>query len=338
MNQNPMRDIICSLPDQIVDTIDLFKKVNINHASKRIAACHWEQVLICGMGGSGVSGDITAVLYPDIRIIVNKDYQIPPYVVKKSLVILVSYSGNTEETLNNYNIFKKLHVPIVAISSNGELLKKDLLLKIQIPGGLPPRGALGYLFTPIPLLLYRVGLLKKNPEFLLVRLASFLKRSARQVETYSQAMVKIVADKLPLIYANSQAFGVVAKRWQCQLNENAKILCHTNIVPEMNHNEIVGLGMPEKINKHMAVLFLNDPGAFPRNKRRVEIVKEIIKRDIAGLKMVDINPAGKSSFEHLFWTIMLGDFLSYHLAIKAGIDPMPVKRIDYLKNRLIESR
>ncbi len=338
MKQKIMRDIIYSLPAQITGAIHLLQTVTANNENWKVSDKHYREVLICGMGGSGISGDITAILYPEIRILVNKDYQIPGYVDKKSLAILVSYSGNTEETLSNYHILRKLHIPVVAISSNGKLLKKDVLLKIQIPAGLPPRGALGYLFTPIPLLLYRFGLLKKNPEFVLVRLASFLNKCARSIETYSQSLAKILSGKLPVIYANSQAFGVVAKRWQCQLNENAKILCHTNIIPEMNHNEIVGLGKPEKFNKHMVILFLNDPAAFPRNKRRVEIIKEIINKDIAGLKMIDISPAGRNLFEHLFWTIMLGDFLSYHLAIRAGIDPMPVKRIDYLKNRLAEPK
>jgi len=102
----------------------------------------------------------------------------------------------------------------------------------------------------------------------------------------------------------------------------------------MNHNEIVGLGQPEALNKKLLIIFLNDPEAHPKNKLRVKIIKEIIHNKISN--MVDINPIGNNNYERVFSTIMLGDFISYYLALKTDIDPMPVKRIEYLKKRLSE--
>jgi len=335
---NSMRETIYSLPEQIAEAINIFKCYWHECPDKNILSKKFNRVLICGMGGSGISGDIISGLYPEVEIIVNKDYQIPEYIDKKTLAILISYSGNTEETLSNYNIFKKIGIQTAVISSNGALLKKKALLKIQIPKGLPPRGALGYLFTPIPLLLYHTGLLKKNPETMLARLFLFLKKQAKILEEKGQVLADLINGKLPIIYANSNIFGIVARRWQCQLNENSKILCHTNIIPEMNHNEIVGLGRPKHFNKDLIVIIFNSPNALPRNKLRIKIIKEIIKQEIAGLKVIDINPSGRNLLEHVFWTIMLGDFLSYYLALKTGIDPMPVKRIDYLKQRLLRDR
>ncbi len=329
-----MREIIYSLPEQIVESINIFNGVWSNALDKKFLRRTFEKVLICGMGGSGISGDIVSVLYPQLNIIVNKDYQIPEHIDKNALAILVSYSGNTEETLNNYDILRKRGSAIVIISSNGKLLKSKASLKIQIPAGFPPRGALGYLFTPIPLLLYHGNLINKNPEIELMKLSVFLRRQKGQLEKKAKNLVELFVGKLPVIYASSNVTGVIAKRWQCQLNENSKILCHTNIIPEMNHNEIVGIGRPEHLNKNLIAVFINDPAGFLRNKLRVRIIKEIIRNEIKSLKFIDIKPYGKNLLEQIFSTIMLGDFLSYYLALRTNVDPLPVKRIDYLKNRL----
>ncbi|MEO0095051.1 MAG: bifunctional phosphoglucose/phosphomannose isomerase [candidate division WOR-3 bacterium] len=333
-----MREIIHSLPEQIVESIKLFNFAWGNISDKTILHRKFERVLICGMGGSGISGDIASVLYPELNIVVNKDYKLPRYIDKKTLGILVSYSGNTEETLNNYNLLRKKGIAVVVISSNGRLLKDRASLRIQIPQGFPPRGALGYLFTPIPLLLYRIDLIKKNPEKELIKLSGFLRKQAGQIEKKAKNLVELFIGKLPIIYANSDASGVIARRWQCQLNENSKILCHTNIIPEMNHNEIVGIGRPPHLNKDLIVVFINDHNAFIRNKIRVRIIKDIINEEIKGLKYIDINPTGRNPMERIFSTVMLGDFLSCYLALKTGVDPLPVKRIDYLKNRLSKSK
>ncbi len=333
-----MREIIYSMPDQITEAISIFNCFWPKYSNKVILHRHIHRVLICGMGGSGISGDIVSALYPEIDVVVNKDYEIHKYVDKDTLGILVSYSGNTEETLNNYDILQKRKIPVVLISSNGRLLKNSAILKIQIPSGLPPRGALGYLFTPIPLLLYRTGLLKKNPEMQLANLVLFLKKWAKSIEKKGKSLAKSIVNRLPVIYANSNLYNVVAKRWQCQLNENSKIFCHTNIIPEMNHNEIVGLGRPKRFNRNLIAIFVDDPNAHPRNRMRLRIIKEIIRKEVKDLKSVDINPAGRTILEQVFWAIMLGDFLSLHIALKTGIDPVSVKRIDYLKHRLSGSK
>lgn len=322
-----MRNIIYSLPDQIAEAINVFP----HYVPKKKK---YGTVCICGMGGSGISGEILAALYPGIRIISNKDYSIPDYIDNKTLAILISYSGNTEETLHNYRLLARRKARMVFISSNGKLLKKKAELKIKVPGGLPPRGALGYLFAPLPLTLYTFRIIKKNPKKQLVALSTFLKSERDKLERKAEQLSERFMNKLAVIYANSQRFAPVANRWRCQLNENSKVLAHINIIPEMNHNEIVGLGRPEALNGKLVVIFLNDPRAHPRNKLRVGVVKQIIQRNISN--SIDVHPRGHDDVQRLFWTIMLGDFVSYHLAIKTGIDPMPVKRIDYLKQKLAE--
>ena len=322
-----MRQIIYSLPDQIFEAINLVPKFYSKNKK-------FERVLICGMGGSGISGEILAALYPQTEIVSNKDYTIPGYIAKKTLSILISYSGNTEETLNNYKILSRKKMAMAIISSNGAMLEKRADLKIKIPKGLPPRGALGYLFAPLPIILYKLRLIKINPEKELIALVKFLKKERNDIERKAKRLSTRFIKKLPIIYANSNRFFPVANRWRCQLNENAKILCHINIIPEMNHNEIVGLGRPQAFNKRLLLIYLNDPKAHPRNKIRVKIINDLIKNKIGNV--LEINPKGNNNLQRLFWTIMLGDFISYYLAKNTSIDPMPVKRIDYLKRRLSE--
>ncbi len=323
-----MREIIYSLPEQILEAIDLIP--DVYEIKKK-----FERILICGMGGSGISGEILKALYPDVQVISNKDYSIPEYIGRDTLSILISYSGNTEETLCNYRLLKKRKTGIVIITSNGKLLRKSCRLRVKVPGGLPPRGAIGYLFTPLPIVLHRFHIIRKNPRKELASLAIFLQKTREGVEQKAKNLSKSMFNKLSVIYANSRLFVPVAHRWQCQLNENAKMLAHTNIIPEMNHNEIVGLGRPEVFNKEIVLIFLNDPYAYPRNKIRVKIIKQITKKTFS--RIININPRGNNSMQRLFWTLMLGDFVSYYCALRANIDPMPVTRIDYLKKRLSRS-
>ena len=320
-----MKDIIRSLPQQIREAAQLAPK-------RRMRRGNLERVLICGMGGSGISGEILKALYPECRIIPNKAYSIPGYIDNRSLAIVISYSGNTEETLNNYTQLRRRNARIVTISSNGKLMRKKSDLKIQIPGGLPPRGALGYLFTPLPGVLYLYHLIRTDPERTLLNCASFLTQQRNKIEAKAKTISAKIVNHLPLIYANSDVFLPVARRWQCQLNENAKMLAHVNVFPEMNHNEIVGLGRPRQLNSSIVAVFLNDPSAHNRNRARVAIVKRIIS-DMFN-DVVDVQPQGNSRLKRMFWTIWLGDFVSYYCAVKSNVDPLPVARIDYLKRKL----
>lgn len=320
-----MRDIISSMPEQMLTAIQLIPHIAIKKKN-------FDKVLVCGMGGSGISGEILKALYPAVHIISNKDYTIPQYVTHNTLAVVISYSGNTEETLSNYALLRKKGTGMAIISSGGQLFNKEADIKVKIPGGLPPRGALGYLFTPLPFMLWKFHLIRTNPKTGITELANFLKRKRKTIEQKAKNLAKRFIEKLPVIYANSSTYMPVARRWQCQLNENAKTLAHINIIPEMNHNEIVGLGRPEALNAAILPVFLNDPRAHKRNKARVAIMHRIIKGLFS--RAIEIKPQGNNALKRIFWTIMLGDFISYYLAKATNIDPLPVKRIDYLKKEL----
>lgn len=324
-----MREIIYNLPGQISEAIKCVPKESFGKKK-------YDAVLICGMGGSGISGEILSALYPEVMIISNKDYSIPKFTGRRMLAILVSYSGNTEETLSNFQQLSRRKIDTVVISSNGKLLRKKAFTKIQVPGGLPPRGALGYLFTPLPLIIWRAGLVTGDPRKKLVSLPKFLMRERDVIEEEAKRMAVKFCDKLPVFYVDSAAFVPVANRWRCQFNENAKVLAHFNVIPEMNHNEIVGLGRPSFLNKDMTIVFLSDPRAHQRNSLRRRLMKSLVSNEIP--EIIDVEPRGSNTLESMFWTIMLGDFISYYLAIEQGVDPMPVVRIEQLKKEMAKHK
>jgi glucose/mannose-6-phosphate isomerase len=324
-----MREIIYSLPNQIAAAVGFVP--DFRSSKKR-----YNSVLVCGMGGSGISGEILSVVYNDVQIVSNKDYDIPGFVDKNTLAILVSYSGNTEETLNNYRQLAARKIDMVLLSSDGKLYAKKARHKVKVPPGLPPRGALGFLFTPLPIIMYGAGLIGSDPRKKLLDLVKFLTRERDAIEQVAQKLAPKFVDRLLILYSNSPTFRPVANRWQCQLNENAKVFAHVNVIPEMNHNEIVGLGRPKKFNPDALLVFLNDPGAHRRSKLRVRVLKELIRNELRS--MVDVEPRGRNKLQRIFWTIMLGDFISYYVAVATGIDPMPVHRIDHLKNSLSKLR
>jgi glucose/mannose-6-phosphate isomerase len=322
-----MKEIIYSLPDQIL------RALNSVPAARRPAR-RPGMVIGCGMGGSGISTEILAALYPAIPIVANKDYRVPAYADRRTLALFVSYSGNTEETLNNYRLLAPKVGVRVIVSSGGALSAKPAELKIKVPAGLPPRGALGYLYTPLPIVLHRYGLIRADPKPGLTEMAKFLMKTRNAISRKASALAGRFVGKLPVIYSDSALYSVAANRWRCQLNENAKTICHTNVIPEMNHNEIVGLGRPKKFNQDTLLVFLHDPATNPRNIRRVKVLKEVVRDDLRDI--IDIYPRGKNNLQRLFWTIMLGDLISFYLAKKTGVDPLPVKRIEYLKKRLAQ--
>jgi glucose/mannose-6-phosphate isomerase len=320
-----MREIIYSLPNQISAAVGLVPDRSLRKRT-------YDRVLICGMGGSGISGDILAALYSWIQVISNKDYAVPDFVDRHTLAILVSYSGNTEETLSSYRQLSKRGIDMILLSSGGKLLRKKADHKVRVPSGLPPRGALGYLFTPLPILIHQANLMKSDPRKELLNLAAFLVRNRDAIEHKARRIATRFLDKLIIIYVDSSTFVPVANRWRCQFNENAKVLAHFNVIPEMNHNEIVGLGRPRKFNADTLLVFLSDPAAHARNKLRQRLLKSLIKKEIPDI--LEVQPQGMNTLQNVFYTIMLGDFISYYLALLLGVDPMPVERIEEFKKKL----
>ncbi len=300
-------------------------------------------ILITGLGGSAIGGDLLrAYLGNEINVpvIVNRHYTLPKFVGKKTLVIASSYSGNTEETLSALKEALHRKARVLCISTGGDLTKlarKHKLPCIAIPGGLQPRAALGYSFFPLLVTLANAGFITPKDKDIKETLA-LLKTKAIEYgnpESSTNAPLQLaekIKGKLPIVYSSSERLDAVNLRWRGQIEENAKQLAYGNLLPEMNHNELVGWNMLKDLLAQTFVVFLRDRGDHPRVSVREDITKSIVAQYSSGVS--EVWSEGISLLARMFFLIQFGDWMSYYLAILNNQDPTPVKAIDHLKNEL----
>ena len=306
----------------------------------------YSHIVVTGMGGSAIGGDILRC-YCQRRasspVAVTRDYVLPRFVGPGSLVLAVSYSGNTEETLAAYEQAREQGASVVAVTTGGklaEMASRDGNPVIRIPGGLVPRAATGYLFAPLALVLEELGLVAGVREDL-KETVTVLEQVRREVEPSRQQEsnpAKIIAERLygriPVIWGCSSTSEVAAMRWKGQINENAKTLAYYNVFPELNHNEIVGFEVPQELVKKIAVVILRDPDDHVRTVKRIKITTDIIKDRVDNLSEVETR--GQSFLAKVYSLIYVGDYTSVYLADMYGVNPTPVEVIDYLKNKMAE--
>ncbi|HNX29410.1 MAG TPA: bifunctional phosphoglucose/phosphomannose isomerase [Syntrophomonadaceae bacterium] len=304
----------------------------------------YENVLICGMGGSAIGGDILRTwgqLDATVPLIINRDYRIPHFINEHSLVIAVSYSGNTEETLQAYHLAREIGAPIIGVTSGGKLA--DLARKngdglAIIPGDLVPRAASGYLLAPVALILQQLAILPGAREAIMetAQLLASLRREIGPEVTGDKNQARQIAaglkNSLPLIWGVVGTSEAAAMRWKGQINENAKAPAFFNLFPELNHNEIVGFELSEEILGRIAIIILKDKFDNERIKKRIKITKDIVLPKVKAV--IEVESSGESFLARLYSLIYTGDYVSYYLAMEYGIDPTPVKVIDFLKNEL----
>ena len=307
----------------------------------------FKKIVFVGLGASAAGGDlIRSYLYlENSRVIsVFREYVLPSYVDAESLVFTLSYSGNTDETQSAYAQAKESGAGIIAISSGGKLKEralKDNVTFIQIPPGLPPRFALGYL-SIIPLcILAKLGLIESVLPAIQETIAlletlknqSLAPRIGSRDNIAKQAALRLW-NKFAVIYSSSVHFDICARRLRSQLAENAKTLSSTQVFPDINHNEIMGWQNPRKLLKHFLVLMLRDNSMHPRVAKSMDITREIVKQE--GVETLEIYSRGRGLLSRIFSLIYIGDFISFYLAILYSTDPTPIARIDYLKKKLAE--
>ncbi|MCM8789420.1 MAG: bifunctional phosphoglucose/phosphomannose isomerase [Candidatus Omnitrophica bacterium] len=325
-------------------------------AAQAIAVCikfkferkNFKNIVFAGLGGSAIGADLVrSYLYFESKLPIQvfREYDLPEYVDSSSLVLISSYSGNTEETLSAYAQAKTKGANIIAISSGGELKEnalKDNFTFIEIPKGLPPRCSLGYL-SIIPLcVLSRLGFIKDVGLAVnqTIRILEELRnKTLRPQVALKDNIAKQVASKLfgkfAIIYSASIHFDICAVRLRSQIAENSKSLSSSHLFPEMNHNEIVGWQNPRKLFKNLLVILLRDKEMHKRTQKRMEITSDIIRKE--DVPLLEIWSRGEDLLSRIFSLVYIGDFISFYLAILYGIDPTPVERVTYLKNRLAES-
>jgi glucose/mannose-6-phosphate isomerase len=328
-----MKTLVQNFPGHLREAIQIgekFKPVHVgSHTTVSIQNC-----LVTGLGGSGIGGTIVAEIVAaecTVPVLVNKDYFLPAFVNEHTLVIVSSYSGNTEETIQAFEAALKAKAMIVCVTSGGavaEMARKNNCDLILIPGGMPPRACLGYSLTQLFYILHKANLI--GPAFI-ARLQQAIERITAEEKTIrSEAMTlaESLYGKIPVIYA-MDGYNGVATRFRQQINENSKMLCWHHILPEMNHNELVGWA--EK-HPECAVVILRSETDYSRTQARVEISKEVFGKYAASVS--EVWSKGNSALERSIYLIHLTDWVSCYLADKKGIDAVEVNIINHLKGSL----
>ena len=324
-----MKKLVLDFPIQLHEALIIGKNHRFLAHGKE-----FNNVVVTGLGGSGIGGSIVQnYVYDKLKIpfIVNKDYSLPSFVNRKSLVIVCSYSGNTEETLMAMRQAITKRATIVCISSGGtvaELANTKHLDCILVPAGMPPRSCLGYSLVQILFVLSHYGLTGSQFEREIRRAIKQMKEGENETQKKAVAIAKKLYGKLPVIYS-SLHFEGVATRFRQQLNENSKMLAWQGVIPEMNHNELVGW-RDDAQDKAVVILRSNDD--FSRVQVRMDINKKILKKHTSTI--IEIPAEGKSYWEQAFYLIHLTDWISVALAEMRQVDPMEIKVIDFLKKSL----
>lgn len=327
-----MNQLVEEFPNQLKRALEIGQAAKIGKNKFPI-----RNVLITGLGGSGIGGTILSnILKDDIQvpILINKEYQIPAFVNENTLVIVSSYSGNTEETMSAMLQAFKKNAQIVCITSGGlikEYADTNEIDYVLIDSGSPPRAAFGQSFVQIFFILHYLGLIENKFVEYTQNAIALLEEDKEEIMSLAKSYAERLSGKMPVIYSDSKFEGV-SIRFRQQINENSKMLCWHHVVPEMNHNELVGW---RDKNENIVVVFLRNSLDFERNQERMEFVKDVVSNYAADV--IEIHSKGNTDIESALYLIHLTDWISCYLADFKGIDAIEIDVINKLKNRLAEN-
>ena len=303
-----------------------------------------ENIFFLGMGGSGIVGNVVEALMAErcgLPIVVVKDYRSPGCLGKHTLVFAISYSGNTEETIEATTHALEQSSKVVVISSGGyleELAKERGLCFVPVPKGIQPRAALPSMVVPVFALMEKMGLwggfeqeLASAVAQLKARRPSVLPETPTR-DNPAKSLAAELARRIPLIYGGGLG-AVAALRFKCQINENAKAPAFWNYYPELDHNELAGWGQHGDVTRQIFQLVeLRNDFEHPQVRKRFELTREILRECVAGVS--EVHARGDHPLAQLFDLIFVCDFASLYLAVGEGVDPGPVAAIEELKSKL----
>lgn len=325
-----MFDLIKNFPEQLLAAIEIGEKAKLTTTINKPI----RNVVVTGLGGSGIGGDILSELLKaelPVPIIVNKGYVLPAFVDSSTLLILCSYSGNTEETVTCATEAHKRGIKGVCITSGGNLetfANQHGFDLIKIPAGFPPRCCLGYSLTQLFFVLKHFGLIDGEFRSSLIRVASFLQVEQNKIMTDAEFLAAKLLHKVVIVYSEDK-YESTAIRLKQQINENSKIHCWHSVVPELNHNELVGW---RENADALGILIFRTDDEYKRNTHRLDFTTEVVKGITNNVHT--IKALGKDSFEKHFYLIHLGDWISYHMGVLAGYDPMEINVLNRLKGMM----
>ena len=317
-------------------TVQVSKSLRISYGKPK-------NVVVVGMGGSAIGGDLLHDWLLDrifIPVEVCRDYALPAYANGETLVFIVSYSGETEETLSALLDAVKRKCMIVAIASGGSLIsfaRRLHLPYMTAPSGLQPRVAVPYLFFPLVITMEKMGLVRgietELNEVIKV-LKTLAKENSPDVPQQNNPAKKLAWDlraTIPVVYGFRQ-YRSVAVRFKSELNENSKIPAKWEVFPELNHNDVVGWEASEALVKRFTVVLIRDKDEPPEIRNRIKATKKLVLTKVR--KTLEVHAVGESSLAKMFSVLFLGDLTSVYLAILLGVDPAPVKIITAMKKEM----
>ena len=301
-----------------------------------------------GMGGSAIGSDLLGAIYAnELRVpsFTVRNYELPAWVGERTLVFGVTYSGDTEETLAAFGEARKRGARVIGVSSGGEMARlcdAEGLPCVIVPGGQPPRASTGYLLMSLVAVVERLGLVGDQTEareeclgILEAQSAEYGRHSLhRPADRHRpKELAGLLLGKVPVIYGATPSFGVIAYRWRTQFNENAKVIAHSDELPELDHNEIVGWQLGRRLLPHHCIIVLTDVAMGDRMKLRLDITRQVL-----GVEMYQQPARGTSSLARHLSAMYTGDFTSIYLAFLNGVDPFDIGPINELKRRLAEGK
>ena len=324
-----MRTLIHDFPAHILDAVRIGSAFPTTTPEREI-----RNVLITGLGGSGIGGKVVgqwAAPQCGVPIAVNNDYTLPGFVGPHTLVIVSSYSGNTEETVAAMKEAMSRGAQMAAVTSGGSVkatCEAQGIPHIVIPGGNPPRSMFAYSAVQLLFLLKGFGLVSNDIAAEMKGTGERLMAASATIESDALEIARGLENSLPVLYAEQNMEGVVV-RWRQQINENSKMLCWHHVFPEMNHNELVGW---ETATDQMSVVVLKTSADHVRSRMRMDICEGIFKSKTP--RLLEVEAKGEHLLEEIFYLVHFGDWVSLHLAELTGADPIDIRNIDFLKNEL----
>lgn len=302
-------------------------------------------VVVVGMGGSAIGGSLVASLVADemsVPMHICREYSVPAYVGPRSLVIASSFSGETEETLAAFQESRDRGAMLVAVTRGGRLRQ------LAEEAGAPvfsfayesqPRAAIGYGVGPVLAVLVKTGLVGDKASQV-VEAVDLLRTMREEMApavpssvNLAKKLARAIHGHVPFVYGYG-LLGEVARRWKGQFNENSKSLAAYDLLPELNHNAVVGYEFPPGLAAVPIVVLLRCLGGHPRLNLRVKVTEEILQS--RGIQWYEVQARGESGLAQMMSALYVGDFVSYYLAMLYGVDPSPVETITYLKRRLAD--
>ena len=325
-----MDQLIERFPAQLTEALEIGENATIKAHTQEI-----NKVYVAGMGGSGIGANFVAEFIVGeckLPYIIGKGYDSPAFVDKNTLYIASSYSGNTEETLSALAQVADSGAKIVCISGGGKLIalaKERGYDYIQMPGDWPsPRACLGYSLVQQLYVLYKLNIIGRTTIDQIKSSIDLIKYDQDEIKNKAEKIAALIKGKIPVIYT-SDRMEAVAVRFRQQINENSKFLAWHHVIPEMNHNELVGW---KDVYENIAVIYFRNKDDFRRNAVRMDINKEVISKYCDSI--IEIYSKGQSLVEKSMYFVHLGDWVSWYLAELRGVDALEVNVIDHLKGEL----